>query len=90
MNAKLINARIISFGWSFLSLLGTSLLGMLLSPEFADIVVQNFGEGFVSTLTLLVVTEVVKHSRNLSVLKKRGLGSSSSSRALDGLDVIII
>lgn len=81
MNTQLIKARLISFGWSILSLVGTTIAGVLLSPDFAALVTQNFGQGVVSTLILLAVTELVKHVRNVQVLKsaEASFGSAHGS-----------
>lgn len=77
MNDQLWNVRVKSFGFSLLGLAITSLLGFLVSEDFATLVKTNFGEGLTGTLVLLLVTESVKHLRNLAVTKK--LGSSAES-----------
>lgn len=77
MNSTLIKARLISFGWSFLSLVGTTIAGVLVSPDFATLITHNFGQGLVSTLILLAVTEGVKHLRNLKVMQAAAMGSAN-------------
>ena len=73
---ELITIRLKSFGFSLLGVAITGVLGFLSSADFATLVSTNFGEGAATTLVLLVVTEVVKHLRNLSVLKKFGATKS--------------
>lgn len=65
---ELIKTRALSFMWSLLSLAGTALTAMLLSPDFANIVTNNFGTGATGMLILMVVTELVKHLRNMRAL----------------------
>lgn len=82
MDYQLIKARLISFGWSLLSLVVTTITGMLLSQDFAHIVVANFGDGAVGSLILLSVTELVKHLRNLRVINTAAarFGSRAAGR----------
>lgn len=84
MNTPL-KVRLISFGYSLLSLVGVAIVGVFTSQDFAVLVTQHFGQGIISTLILLAVTEAVKHIRNLSVLKQAGLGGS-----LDAYDKDVI
>lgn len=81
MDTQLIKARLISFGLSLLSLVGTTIAGVLLSSDFAALVTQHFGQGAVSTLILLAVTELVKHVRNIQVIKSAAsLGSTGNTK----------
>lgn len=82
MDYQLIKARLISFGWSLLSLVITTVAGMLLSSDFAHIVQANFGDGATGALVLLVVTEVAKHLRNLHVINAMAerVGSRAAAR----------
>lgn len=72
METNLIKTRLISFGYSLLSLILTAFVGVLASPDFATLVQTNFGGGITATLILLVVTELVKHLRNVKVINKLG------------------
>lgn len=66
---QLIKARVLSFSYSLATLVGLSIIGVLTSPDFSALVQQHFGDGASSMLILLVVSEGVKHVRNLKVLK---------------------
>lgn len=68
----LITVRLKSFGYSLLAFAVTGVLGFLVSPEFSALVTENFGDSVATTLVLLIVPEVVKHLRNLSVVSKFG------------------
>jgi len=92
MNYELLKARAISFSWSVLSLVGTTLVAMLVSPEFVALVTQHFGEGVTGSLILMAVTELVKHFRNVRVLGKatRYFGSDSRGQAEARASVTLI
>lgn len=74
---NLIKIRVVSFLMEAgVYLLGT-LLTALVSPAFQQIVTEHYGTGIVATVILLTVTGVVKHLRNLAVLKDMQLGGRS-------------
>ncbi len=79
---NLIKARLISFFWSIVTLIGTTVAAVLVSPAFQAIVAEHFGSGALGTLILLLVTEAVKHERNLHVLKvsARRFGEAGANR----------
>lgn len=81
-NWDLYKLRLISFGWSVLSLVTTVVVGALASPEFATIVTQHFGTGAVSMLVLMGVTELVKHVRNVRVLNTAGRVGGAARQSL--------
>ena len=70
MNYELIKARVIAFAYEAGTLITLAILGALASPEFQALVVSHFGEGLTASAILLFVTAIVKHVRNLNVLKK--------------------
>lgn len=80
MEQSLLKARFISFVYSLGSLIGLAIAGVLLSPEFAALVNEYFGTGVSASLILLFGTEVAKHLRNLSVIKKAKLGAQRGDR----------
>jgi hypothetical protein len=72
MDEKLLLVRTKSFLYSLLGFTVVGVLGFLASPDFANLIVANFGESAVTSLVLLVVPEVVKHIRNLQAIKQFG------------------
>lgn len=72
MSKDLIKVRLVSFGWSFVSLVVLALAGVLMSSEFRNLLTANFGEGLFTSFLLLVIPELVKHLRNLAEIKKLG------------------
>lgn len=68
----LIKIRIISFSYSFGTLLILAVIGVLVSDDFSSLVKGNFGSGFAGTLILLLTQEFAKHLRNLAVTKQLG------------------
>lgn len=80
MNTNLIQIRVKAFLVQAGSLIGVALVGVFLSPDFKNLVIQNFGTGFSTSLIMLVVTGVVSHFSNLMAIKKAaGLGSSADT-----------
>ena len=75
MDYQLLKTRFISFGYQLATLLGAVIAGALLNffggPDFEMLVNSTFGNTFVGTMILLVVTQVVAHFRNKAVLGKR-------------------
>lgn len=84
-SSDLLKARLISFGYSLAALAITTLATMLLSSDFAQLVIANFGDGVLGSLVLLGVTELAKHLRNLAVIKSAGgiVGGAQSARELE-------
>lgn len=81
MNFDLIKTRIVAFLYEAGVMIALSILGYLASQDFANLVTQNFGESIVGSLILLGVSGIVKHLRNLSVLKKYDtLGAANGER----------
>jgi hypothetical protein len=80
INLELLWVRLVSFAYSFAGLAITAIGGVVLSPDFAALVQQNFGNGALTALALLVVTELAKHARNLAVLgaAERRFGSAGA------------
>lgn len=77
----LIKIRLISFGYQVLALVIATLLGVLFSDDFRNIVVQNAGDGVVGTMIVLVFDALIKHIRNVQVIGKWAqLGSREYSR----------
>lgn len=70
MDTHLLKTRLISFGYEFGTLIAAAITGVLLSPEFAQLVQAHFTEGTVASVILLVVTGTVKHIRNKYQLGK--------------------
>lgn len=76
MQYPLIQARLVAFAYEAGTIIVLALCTALVSPEFAAAVTSNFGDGVTGSLILLVVSGVVKHVRNLNVIKNTDLGST--------------
>lgn len=72
METDLVKTRIVSFGWSALSLFVVAIAGVLASNDFRTLIFQHFGNTFYTSLALLFIPEIVKHLRNLAVTRKLG------------------
>ena len=68
----LVKIRLVSFGYGLLSLIAIALVGVLASPEFSELIKTNFGNSAFTGFLLLLVPEIVRHLRNLAVMKKLG------------------
>lgn len=77
MDTNLIKVRLVAFGYEAGSLLLTAILGVLVSSDFSQLVTEHFGMGVLASVILLGISAGVKHLRNLRVLKKFSLGSTS-------------
>ena len=68
---------------AFLVQLGTlvavAIGGVILSPEFRDLVVQHFGTGFVTSSIILFLTGAVSQMLNKMALKKQEVGAAGTS-----------
>jgi len=64
--------RLESFGWGLLSLVGTVLGGLLISPEFRSLISDNFGVTTATIVCTIVIPEVLKFFRNRHVAGKLG------------------
>lgn len=73
---ELLKVRVISFLYSLAGMLLSAILGILSSPGFAELVQENFGSGVLGMFVLLVVSESLKHLRNLNVVKTAKLGAA--------------
>lgn len=69
MQYQLIQARVVAFAYEAGTIIVLAICTALISPEFAAAVTANFGDGVTGSLILLVVSGVVKHVRNLNVIK---------------------
>ena len=76
MDKSLIKARIISFGYEAGTLIAVAIVGALASPEMRELIGTHAGSGFFGTVAMLVLMEVVKHLRNLKVIKNSELGAT--------------
>ena len=75
MNTNLLKIRVTSFAYEAGSLIAVALLGVLVSSDFQQLITAHFGDTFLTSAALLVITGVVKHLRNLQTLKKFGAAS---------------
>lgn len=82
MNTKLIVIRIKSLAWELGALAGASLVAFsadfLSSAPFLSYVTSNWGEGAVGGIILMIASAVVKHIRNLQIVKNLGSESDES------------
>lgn len=79
MDVNLIKARVAAFAWEAFSLILVAVTGVLSSDEFRALITEYTGETVFGSLALLVLAGIVKHLRNLSVLKKyERVGGASS------------
>ena len=72
MENKLWQARIQAFLIQAGSLIAVAISGALLSEDFRALVVEHFGNTFITSSALLFLTGLVSHFRNKMVLKKLG------------------
>lgn len=70
MDTNLIKTRLISFAYEAFSLIITGFVGVLASDEFRAIILEHTGETITGSIAVLVLAGIVKHLRNLSVVKK--------------------
>ena len=69
---KLWQVRVRAFVWQLVSLLVVAVGGVLLSEDFRTLVTTHFGDTFITSSALLLVTGLVSHVRNKIALKKLG------------------
>ena len=79
MNNQLVKARVQAFAIQAGSLITIAVLGVLMSPDFKALITEHFGDTFVTSAAWLLLTGVVSHIRNLSVLKKFGATKNTDS-----------
>lgn len=70
MDYDLIKIRAISFGWELLGLALTLLATMFSSSEFSALVQAHFGDTIISSIILLATSGLIKHLRNIEVIKQ--------------------
>lgn len=80
---KLWKARLISIGYSFVTLLGSLLLFLLSADGFREWVFANVGNTTLAGFIILIAPEIIKHLRNVKKLGKLGA-------RVDDSDFIII
>jgi hypothetical protein len=80
MDTQLWKVRLTAFGYQALSLIIVAVMGVLVSEDFKGLVVQNFGDTFITSAVLLIINGVVAHIRNIRMLGK--LGGSEDKRFL--------
>jgi len=80
MNKVLIKTRLISFAYGGGTLLLLALIAVLSSPEFQALVSEHAGTGFFGTVAVLLLMELVKHLRNLHVLKGQDYGGEEEKK----------
>lgn len=73
---ELWQIRVKSFAWDILGIVITGVSGFLLSPDFASIVTNHFGETALTSIALVVITGIAKTLRNMKVQTE--LGSTGS------------
>lgn len=84
MDVDLITLRLKSFAYQAGSLIAVAVIGVLASPEFLELVQEAAGNGIIGALAVLLIPELVKHLRNLQVLKKAELGGEGDD------DIVLI
>ena len=72
MDKNLLKIRAVSFGWGVFSLFVMAIAGVLMSPAFKELVLDNFGSSVWTGFLFLLLPELVKHLRNLAEVKKLG------------------
>ena len=82
MDKVLIETRLKSFGYGIVTIIGLAVVSALSSPEILALITENFGNGTAGILVTLFVTEIVKHLRNLKVLKDAQLGGEGKAVTL--------
>ena len=70
--SPLLKARVLSFLYSAGTLFLLAIIGVFVSDDFKQLVANYTGSGFFGSIVSLLLVEVVKHLRNLSVLKNVG------------------
>lgn len=68
MQNTLWSIRLKSFGYSAGTIILAGILTTLVSPDFLNLIVQNFGGTIWSTLAILIIPEIVKGIRNQVVV----------------------
>lgn len=71
-NTNLWKARLISFGYSFVTLLVSLLLFLLSADGFREWVFANVSNTTLAGFIILVAPEIIKHLRNVQQVKKLG------------------
>jgi len=82
MTKELLKARAIGFAYEAGTLLLLAVVGALASEEMRGLITQYAGSGLAGTAGLLILTGLVKHLRNLKVLKNRELGAEGSDKPI--------
>ena len=72
MSNKLWQARVQAFFVQAGSLIVVAIAGVLISDDFRQLVITNFGDTFITSSALLLLTGLVSHIRNKLALKKLG------------------
>lgn len=70
--SKLVMARLVAFMYEASTLVVMAFIGVLVSPEFLDLIAKHFGEGLLGSFLVLAITGIVKHVRNISVANSLG------------------
>ena len=83
MDTNLLKMRVISFAYGAGTLMALAVVAVLASDQMQSLISEHFGTGFFGTVISLLVIELVKHIRNLKVLKDAKLGG-------EGKNVILI
>lgn len=78
MNYELLKLRAVAFGYEAASLFLSVFVAVLASPDFAALVTTHFGDTVLGGVLLLVLTGLVKHLRNLDVIKKAEVGGDNN------------
>ena len=76
---ELIKIRVISFAYQLATAIAALVAAYLLSSDFAALVQEHFGT-VAASLVSLVIPEIVKHLRNVRVVKGWRLGGGNQFR----------
>lgn len=69
---ELIKIRITAFAYEAAGIILASMLGVLASEQFRELISVHWGTGVGVSITFLVLDGVIKHLRNLQIIKKFG------------------